>query len=375
MSRKTEQSVFDRVANEFRDVHGSEADAEWASTAAMTMVWKDVREPYVEAVLGAASQNLQESSESAQATFGSPDAWAQEQISWLKSEGFDAIEPALGPVPLPVAVENCLWLATWFSVLFSLTQLLGLLPGREPWELSIVMALSPLLLAGCCSITYATYAWSRPRHRFATSVVMALPVVALCAGATAVLLLSMVDAGPRLAWPWTFALVGVYGLLAWGVSTLPSRSSRPEVDSEQPPTTTSLDAEVFSRRLAAALRSRDDVDDAAIESTVSEARSHLEESGHGATDEFGSPEGYANTVPADPSVRPRRKMLLYGALVGVWLVLLISEIVEHGLVMSWSLGSYAALVLLGVWFWSDAYRDWRRAVRGKASRGRPELTG
>lgn len=367
--------VVDMVENEFRDVHGSEADAEWASTAAMTLVWNDVRKPYVAAVLGAASQNLQDSAESAQATFGSPDAWAQEQISWLKSEGFDAIEPSLGPVPFPVAVEICLWLATWFSLLFSLTQLLGLLPGRKPWELSIVMALSPMLLAGCCSITYATYAWSRPRHRFATSVVMTLPVVALSAVATAVLLLSTLHAGPRLAWPWTFALVGVHGLLAWGVGTLPSRSPRPDVDSEQPPTTSSLNTELFSRRLVAALRSRDDVDDAAIESTVSEARSHLEESGHSATDEFGSPEGYANTVPADPRVRPRRKMLLYGALIGVWLVLLISEIVEHGLVMSWSLGSYTALVLLGVWFWSGAYRDWRKAVRGKASRDGTAPTG
>jgi hypothetical protein len=371
LSTGAARNVVDRVRADFRGVHGSEDDAAWASTAAMALVWKDVKEPYVETVLGAAAQTLLESGEPAEAAFGDPRAWADAQLAWLRSEGFDALDSRSGPVPLRVAVENCLWLAAWFGLLFGVVQLVDLLPGREPWELTTVRALCPALLAACCSITYGVYAWVRPRRPFAESIVLTALPMAVCTCATAVLLMVLGEVGPRLPWPWTFALAPAYGLLAWMVGVLPSRASTTEPVTEDLVASRALDTEGFSRRLAAALRSRDDLGDATIDATVAEARSHLEDSGNSAAVEFGSPEGYANTVPTDARVRPRRTMLLYGSLVCAWSILLVAEAAEHGVTLSWALGTYAALVLLCVWGWINAYKDWRRATHARnASSGR-----
>ncbi|WP_291277527.1 hypothetical protein [Galactobacter sp.] len=375
MSSKTEQPVFDQVAEMFRQAGGTEDDQEWADAAATELLWKQAKEPYIQAVMGMAAQALHESGEPARAAFGDAKAWAHEQIAWLKSEGLDAFDSTRGPLSLRTCVEHCLWGAAWFSFVLFANALLNLLPGRTQWDFNPLIATLPLMLAALCTLVYGIYAAVRPRRRFAAAVAIAVVVAVLGATLMAGFLIMLQDSGPEWPWLWIAALIPFYAVLAWAVGRVWPESSRTSDDVEQSLALSDPDPVEWTCRLQAALRSRDDLSDAAIDTAVGEAHAHLDDSGRGAAEEFGSPEGYANTVRADPRVRPRRKMLLYGSMIAIWLVLLISEASEHGLSPSWPLFTYAALVLLSIWYWTGAYRDWRRAVRGKASRGGAAPTG
>lgn len=371
MSKRTEPSVSDRVQDVFRRAGATEADLEWADAAITCLVWARVKDPYAELVLGIAADTLEQARASAEDVFGPAGDWAEEQVRWLQAEGLDAIDHPDGPVPVPAMVDNGHWLATWFSLLLVLNALFKLLTGSNPLPFSLTTALLPALLALCCTATYGTFSALRPRRRFALAVAAGVVALSISAAVTAVVLVLVHDVGPQRPWPWTLLLVPFHGLLAWSVSSVASGHQPSGLDPRrllQPETVT---ADEWSRRLQAALRTRDDLSEAKIDSVVAETRQHLTQARTEATDEFGSPEGYANTVRADPAVRPRRKTAFWAALCGLWLLLLVGELAEHGLDFSWLLVGYAFVVVMTGWSALGQARAWRRAAQGAG----PDQTG
>ncbi|MGO2633481.1 MAG: hypothetical protein ACTII3_04755 [Galactobacter sp.] len=364
MSKKTEPSLSDRVLTIFREAGGTEADLEWAEDAAFELLWKDVKEPYIEAVMGIAAQTLTEAGEPTRDTFGDAEDWAHGQVEWLKSEGLDAFGSSRGPVPLRVAVANCLWVAAWFSVLLFANALLNLLPGRTQWEFTPVVAALPLMLAALCTLTYGIYAAVRPRQPFGVAVALSALAAVLGIAVSTWFLILVRDSGPEWPWPWMAALVPFYAFLAWGVGRFwPERSGASD-DVEHALALSDPDSPEWTLRLQAALRTRDDVTEEKIAAVMHDVRSHLLDSGARPASEFGSPEGYANTVRPDGWLKPRRRAWFYLSLTLLWCVALVAHVVDRQSPLTWGTLAYVFCVAFSAWVTADEFKTWRHLARG-----------
>jgi hypothetical protein len=360
-----------RVAHAFRSARGIDADADWAELAFVRMVFGDVRIDVAEKQLVDAAATVREAQEAPKSLFGAPSEWADQQVEDLRGAGFDVFEHPLIMGPRESAV-TALGVASGLSALFFLSQLLHLLFGGDgPADLTIGFALMPLLLAVLIVVLIAVFKRAVARFRFPIVIALCAAVVALGAGGAASILmpLGQEGAGLRLAWGWGILLVPAYAALAWVVAKLWPAPADGTADEEaltpqQVLDAAHLDDDAWTSRARAALRRRDDLTDARVDTAITEARAHAAEAGATLLEEFGSPEGYALKIPKDPRTVARRMTVFYAVLALLWLALALANAAGAGWVLSWAVAAPALLVIVcGAQAVGHA-RTWRRSVRG-----------
>ncbi|WP_152352421.1 hypothetical protein [Brachybacterium subflavum] len=360
-----------RVVQAFRSARGVDADADWAELAFVRMVFEDVRIDVAEKQLVDAAATVREAQESPKTLFEAPSEWADQQVEDLRGAGLDVFEDPLimGPRESVVAA---LGIASGLSALFFLSQLLDLLFGGDgPADLTIGFALMPLLLAVLIVVLIGVFKRAVARFRFPVVIALCAAVVVLGAGGAASILVPLGQEGTdiRLAWGWSILLVPVYAALAWMVAKLwraPADGSAGEeaLTPQQVLDAAHLDDDAWTSRARAALRRRDDLTDARVDTAITEAHAHAAETGSTLLEEFGTPEGYALKIPKDPRTVARRMTVFYAVLALLWLALALANAADARWVLSWAIAAPALLVIVcGAQAVGHA-RTWRRSVRG-----------
>lgn len=351
-----------RVTEAFRVARGEESDARWAETALVSLVFADVDIDLAETLVGELAEQVAASGRAAEELFGEPREWARDLVAELTATGVDAFSD-----PLRLGVRDvvvfALGAATGLAVLLLVVTVGGRLLGGDPVQVGAPHIVAPLLLGTLVIALIAAYGNLRGRWRFPVlATVLAAGVVG---GSTAAAL--VFQAVQRFSWegswPWSLVIILGYASATATVATLwrpPTKAplTSDDVDSR-------VDDATWLQRLRTAGRSRGDLTDARIDDAVAVARTHGVDTGANLVDEFGSPEGYARSLPSDPVVIPRRRALVYAVAALGWLSLGLGQVLSRGGAQPADL-TYAALVLLcGLSAWQDVRRarSARRAAR------------
>ena len=209
-----------RVHDAFFDARGLESDVDWAEAAFVRLVRDDVRVDVVEQELNDAVPAVRDDQVDPEETYGPPQEWARERVSWLREAGLDVFDDALmldvrGSVVAALAVAAAISLLLSGSVVFSL---LSSAAGAK--DLTLGLAIMPLLLGAVIMIVIGVYARSKARHPVVVTMVTCALTVIVGSMAIAGLIVPLGQVGPRFSGYWTPALVPAYAGAAWAVSRL-----------------------------------------------------------------------------------------------------------------------------------------------------------
>jgi hypothetical protein len=347
-----------------------ETDVDWADRAFVHMGFADVRLDQAELLLTEAADTVRDAQESPQDLFGDPTDWADQRIRDMRESGLDVFEDALLMGPREAIIAS-FGLAAGMSALFFLSQLLDLVLGTEtgPSPLTPGFALAPLLISGAIILLITVFKRATPRHPFPVAIGLCAVVLVLCGAGIASIIMPLGQSDLRAGWLWSTLLVPAYAALAWVISKLwpaPAASGPAPLTAQQILDSAEIDDDVWLQRARAALRHRGDLTDARIDADLAEARAHAADSGSGLLQEFGSPEGYAQTLPADRLTVPRRLTLFYAVLALAWAVLALVNAADAHWSLTWSIGPPAILTVVFAIQALRGARRWRRAAQRSA---------
>lgn len=342
-----EQTPLAATIDSFENARGDYADTLWAHGVSMSLLLRQVAEQQVREGLEEALDVVRETQEPAEDLFGMPREHADSLYArWLEDGRLhlsSAADLTWREVP-----SSGLAFSAFFAVLFPAVQLFR---GKTTmtWTLGavlIVVGMGIAVVAGATAKETLT-----KRHGFVAGLVGAGATVALSA---TVLALALANEWLRqrplgTAGTWWYLVVAAacaLGSTAWRrlvVDAGPGPSAAP---SPAPP----MDADEWSRELAAILRVRHSKSDAQVSTILAEAHAHAAASGRTVQEEFGTPEEYAARFGPDLLRRSRLKIAFYLFIAVLWLVPL-----AWG--FSWlHLGGASCWVLL-------ALREYRRYLR------------
>lgn len=348
------------------------ADVLWARRAIMTLALHDVQIDVADTAVRDVADLVAESRESPEELFGPADSWARRRVAEMRGEGLPVFEDPLRMGPRQTAVLTLCGAAA-LSGMFVVSNVFALLPGRGVSELTLGYGLAPLLISAAIALLITVYTRAVRRFSFGVTAVLCAGALALCSTSIALIIMPLAEIGPRANGWWAALLVPFYALLCWFLMQLWPAASSPAAPAS--PVTVAqilaagdLPDDEWLERAQAALRARGDLTERRIRVTLREAREHAQDEGKTLIAEFSSPEGYAQSLPRDPRVKPRRMTLLYGMLTLVWAALGISTAVtDDG--QPWRLVIFAILVLLCGWTTVSHARTWRSAAMPE---GRPQ---
>ena len=328
------------------------------------MVFADTRIDVAEQRLLEAASLVRESQESPEQLYGPAREWAAEQIESLRGSGQNVFEDPL-QFDVRETVLLALGLASGLSALFVANHLLSLLLGAGSAKgLTAGLALAPLLLSAAIVALLRVYTWSSGRFAFPVVVMWCALVLAICAGATAAVIMPLGQTDPLGSRWWMIALAGVYGLTAY----LLARVWRPRPAAARPLTVPEVLAgadiadQEWLERARAVLRRRGDLSERRISAVLREAQEHAADHDSRLLEEFSSPEEYARSLPRDPRVKPRRMTLVHLALALGWAAAGLLVGAEDGWGPGWLLGLFMLLVVLSLWTAATHAREWRAAA-------------
>ncbi|MGP9681389.1 MULTISPECIES: hypothetical protein [unclassified Brachybacterium] len=339
------------------------ADADWAEHALVTMVFAGVQIDVAEESLLDAVVLVRDSGEGPEDLYGPARDWAHHQVEAMQSEGLDAFDDPLLMGPRDAAVFTLGGAAVLSAVLMA-SNLLDLLPGREVGDLTAGLALMPLLLSAAIITLICVYKRASRCFPFPVTAVLSALTLAICSTIVALIIMPLGQTGPRANGWWAALLIPGYGILCWitaklwrGPSTVPAPVTVPTI----------LDAGEIAdtewlNRARAALRERGEMSDRRISTVLHEAEDHARDEGRTLVAEFASPEGYARSLPRDPTVKSRRMTLVYGTLTLLWLALGASVAATADELQPWRLLTFVILVLLCAWEAARHARRWREAT-------------
>lgn len=353
-----------RVHGEFFAARHDESDVEWAQTAFASMVFDDVRIDVAEHLLNEIAPTVREAQESPEELFGPAVAWADERMAELKREGVDVFEDPLRLDVREVVVYS-FGSASVLSALVVVSELFSALFGADggPDRLSLGLALMPLLISVLIMVLISVYKRTTARFRFPIAAAACAAVVVGGAVTIASLIMPLGQVTLPAHPLWIGVLIPVYAAACWAGSRLWPKvdpPSRPTVQQVLDPQ--QVDDATWIARARTRLRERADLSDQRIEEVLAEAEGHGHDSGGRLIKEFGSPEGYAQSLPADPRVKPRRLTMLYALVALGWLTLGLRIASTMEWELSWSTAIYPVLVLLSAWEAVFYARRWRAAA-------------
>jgi hypothetical protein len=354
-----------RVHEEFFRVRRDESDVDWAEASFVHLLRDDVRIDVVEQMLTDASEAIRDARVDPSEAFGPPEEWAREQVTDLRESGLDVFDDAL-MLDARQSVVAALGVAAGASLLLFANRILSLLPfAGSAADLTVGMSLMPLMLGALIMALIAVYTRASARYPFGAAV--AVSALTLVAGSMAVagVIVPLGKVGLRVDGLWALALVAAYGSAALAVARLwrprpsdPGELTAPDVLNHGAPAD-----DDWIGRARVALRRRGDLKERRIDTALEEASAHCREAGRSLAREFGSPEGYAQTLPRDPRTVPRRLSILYGTLAVIWAVLGLTYAFLNDDPSTWMLIVYAALTALTAARAIRYARRLRRAAR------------
>lgn len=333
-----------RVRNLFFSARSVQEDSAWADNAFIRMVTLDVKIALVEAALTEAAAVVREAQAPPEELFGPAREWAEDQLDELKREGIDAVERPLRLSFREVVVYS-LGSATAVSVLMCAALLLRL--GGDMPRFTIGLGLMPWLISLVTLALISVYTRASERYSFVKAVVISVGLIVVGAAAIASIIVPLGQDGPEGSIFWATALVPGYALLCFIVSKLwPGPQEGRGAAVEDIDSATSLSDDQWLTRARQALRGRGDLGEDRISQAIAEISEHADEQGSSLITEFGRPEGYAQSLPANPRVKQRRLALLYAGMAALWLVLALVTWADHQWNPTWLLSGYCVLVVL-----------------------------
>jgi hypothetical protein len=333
-----------RTLRLFRSARGLTSDAEWAEAAFARMVFDGVRINAAESTLAEAADVVEDAQESPEELFGAPHDWARSRTEDLQREGLDVVEHGVD-LGLRQGVVYSFGFAAGFTALFGATMVLGLLTGGGISTLPLLsFSLMPLLISAVILGLIKVYRVTTTRLRFVPAIAICAGFVIVCATVIAnLLVLALNDLGPRVNEFWFLLLIPVYAGLCWLLSRLwPDPGAATSADAagtttQAAPRTpqdvikaSEVSDDDWERRAQTAMRLRGDLSERRVRQVLAEARAHGADGDRPLVEEFGSPEGYAQTVVPDPRVKPRRMMLLYLAVAMAFAATALMAILDDG---------------------------------------------
>lgn len=355
-----------RVEEAFLAARDEATDTDWAELAFARLVFSDVRIEVAEQLLTGAAHTLAEAQEAPSALWGAPGDWADEQVEELKASGVDVFDDSLLMGPRE-SVLTVFGLAAGLAALFFVAELLSMLIG-DPMRsgLSVGLMIAPLLLGALLVATISMY--KRALGRFSFPVTILLCALTVAAGAAVAANVMIPLGGVRLGVPGLLVvvMVPVYAGLAWVIGKIwpkPVPAPVPPVTTQQILEASRIEDEEWLSRARAALRRRGDLTGARIDTALTEAGAHAADVDTSLVGEFGAPEDYARSLPADPRTAPRRLTLLYSALVVLWPLVGLIGLTDPDWTLSWSTLIYPALMIICACLAIRYARDWRRAAQ------------
>lgn len=339
------------------------ADADWAEHALVTLVFAGVQIDVAEETLLDTVELVQDSREGPEDLYGPARDWALQQIEVMQSEGLEAFDDPLRMGPRDATVFTLGWASALSAVLVA-SNLLDLLPGREVGDLTVGLALMPLLLSAAIVALICVYKRASRRFPFPVTAALAVLTLAITSVTAALIIMPLGQTGPRITGWWAALLIPGYGILCWTTAKL---WRGPQADPVPVTVGTILDAssvtdEAWLDRARATLRERGEMSERRISAVLHEAEDHARDHGRTLVAEFSSPEGYARSLPREPHIRPRRMTFLYGTLSLLWLALGASVAATADELQPWRLLTFVILVLLCAWETSRHARQWRDAT-------------
>lgn len=351
-----EQTTVAETIDSFENARGDYTDTIWARGVSMSLLLRQVDERQVREGLEEALAVVRETQEPAEDLFGAPGDHADSLYARWLEDGRLHLSSVADLSWREVPSSGLAWSA-FFAVGFATVQLIR---GETTmtWTLGtvlIVVGMGIVLVAGATAKETLT-----KRHGFVAGLVGAGATIALSATALALANEWLRQRPLGTAGTWWFLVVAAacaLGSTAWRRLVVDAGPAPAADPSAAPSAAPPVDADEWSRELAAILRVRHSKSDAQVSTILAEAHAHAAAAGHTVQDEFGTPEEYAARFGPDLLRRSRLKIAFYLFLAAMWLVPL-----AWG--FSWfDVGVAACWVLL-------ALREYRRYLRLRDQSGR-----
>lgn len=243
----------------FEQLRGEPDDGSWAGTVQLRLLQGQLDPREVDRLMGQVEQAVVDSGEGPETLYGDPSAWAEEALAEASQQGATFVDNDSSPAEL---VTVALFLAAG-------------------WATAVMAAaMAP--------------------------VVMGAGWLALRAGSL----------GSHSAWWWLAQAALWAALAALAARVLPDPGGR------RVPTA-GMDDVQWVAETRTRLRERGDLTERQVTQALDEARSHAQQSGTALAEEFGSPIGYARSLPGSEVTRRRRETLLWAIATVVygWLAL------------------------------------------------------
>lgn len=348
----TEQTTLAEMIDSFEHARGDYADTAWARAVSMSLLLRHVDEQQVREGVQDALAVVRETQEPAEDLFGSPREHADHLYARWLEDGRLHLSSAADLSWRAVPSSGLAWSA-FFAVLFPVVQLFR-------GETTMTWTLGAVLIVVAMGIVLAAAATAKEtvtkRHGFVAGLVGAGATVALSAAALALANEWLRQHRLGTAGTWWFLVIAAacaLGSTAWRRLVVDADAARSASASAAPP----MDADEWSRELAAILRVRHSKSDAQVSTILAEAHAHAAASGRTVPEEFGTPEEYAARFGPDLLRRSRLKIAFYLFIAALWLV-------QPAWGFSWlNLAGAACWLLI-------ALREYRRYVRLRDQSGR-----
>ncbi|GAB2472479.1 hypothetical protein GCM10027030_03720 [Luteococcus sediminum] len=299
----------------FEQLRGEPDDGSWAGTVQLRLLQGQLDPREVDRLMGQVEQAVVDSGEGPETLYGDPSAWAEEALAEASQQGATFVDNDSSPAEL---VTVALFLAAVGSVMAFLAAAAKALLGRGSWTVDWPVALTVLPAGMAVLAVGAITLRERLVHRLAAgwaTAVMAAAMAPVVMGA-GWLALRAGSLGSHSAWWWLAQAALWAALAALAARVLPDPGGR------RVPTA-GMDDVQWVAETRTRLRERGDLTERQVTQALDEARSHAQQSGTALAEEFGSPIGYARSLPGSEVTRRRRETLLWAIATVVygWLAL------------------------------------------------------
>ena len=301
------------IHDEFGRARGEHRDSAWAYGVSWRLMRRDVEPDQVGEVLKEALALVQETQESPEVLFGTPDEHADALYDRWVEEGrlhlWDASRMTWAQVP------------SWglgLAAFLSLGLMVAFLANGETsrtWTLGMIAI--PVGIGFGVAATWA--AWDSLLRSRGTAAAAVGAGGTLASASIVTAMLNEWSKAHPLGHASTWSYLWVAAVCAMAAVTW-SRWRRPR---SAPEPTGITDVDEWSRELAAILRGRHGLGDARVRTIVGDTHAHAADAGRSVQEEFGTPEDYAARFEPDRARKRRIEAacwLAIGVAQGLWLL-------------------------------------------------------
>lgn len=346
--------------------HGhTAADRTWLREAYFRLLLSQVRSSAAEGGVRRAAAEARAAHAHLEVHHGPASSWAQGRARQWRRDAPESFvsSPALDD---GWTWRSALWgvpaLAAAFSLVFAV---IALFSGPEEGQHTLAWVLIPGLLALPVVGAGVVYRHVLARHGNLRAVLVSGLGVFASIPLIAWLVVDALDVALPAGAPWPWIALAGYVLLAAACWALSRRVPGSGADDGLPGPVRVLGAsevttdQTWFVRFRAALHARGGVTDQQVRRIVKECEERVRAAGTRAVEAFGSPWEYAQELPHDPRVGPRRATAGYGVLALLWFAMVGSDVVSGEGDQAWTRLVLGA-VMLGVCLVSAA--RWYRAA-------------